>query len=61
MKYVFHALTYRKHVLVCFQRFGAGLSFVSHKKERFSVCVCVCVNKLLSAILQENHVLVCVP
>ena len=35
MKYVFDALTCRKHVLVCLQRDGAGLSFVSHKKSVF--------------------------
>ena len=58
MKYVFDALTYQKYVLVRLQRVGAGLSFVSHQK---SVFLRVCLNKLLSAILQEKHVLVCVP
>ena len=58
MKYVFDALTYQKCVLVRLQRVGAGLSFVSIQK---SVFWRVCLNKLLSAILQEKHVLVCVP
>jgi len=58
MKYVFDALTYQKYVLVRLQRVGAGLSFVSHQK---SVFLRVCLNKLPSAILQEKHVLVCVP
>ena len=58
MKYVFDALTYQKYVLVRLQRVGAGLSFVSHQK---SVFLRVCLNKLLPAILQEKHVLVCVP
>ena len=58
MKNVFDALTYQKYVLVRLQRVGAGLSFVSHQK---SVFLRVCLNKLLSAILQEKHVLVCVP
>ena len=58
MKYVFYALTYQKYVLVRLQRVGAGLSFVSHQK---SVFLRVCLNKLLSATLQEKHVLVCVP
>ena len=58
MKYVFYALTYQKYFLVRLQRVGAGLSFVSHEK---SVFLRVCLNKLLSAILQEKHVLVCVP
>ena len=57
MKYVFDALTYQKYVLVRLQRVGAGLSFVSHQK---SVFLRVCLNKLLSAILQKKHVLVCV-
>ena len=40
MKYVFDALTCRKHVLVCFQRDGAGLSLASHKKSVFlRVCL----------------------
>ena len=55
MKYVFDALTYQKYVLVRLQRVGAGLSFVSHQK---SVFWRVCLNKLLSPILQEKHVLV---
>ena len=33
MKYVFDALTYRKHLLVCFQRIWAGLSFCAHKPK----------------------------
>ena len=51
MKYVFDALTYQKYVLVRLQRVGAGLSFVSHQK---SVFLRVCLNKLLSAILQKK-------
>ena len=58
MKYVFYALTYQKYGLVRLQRVGGGLSFVSHQKRFF---LRVCLNKLLSAILQEKHVLVCVP
>ena len=58
MKYVFDALTSQKYVLVRLQRVGAGLSFVSHQKR---VSLRVCLNKLLSAILQKKHVLVCVP
>ena len=58
MKYVFYALTYQKYGLVRLQRVGGGLSFVSHQKRVF---LRVCLNKLLSAILQEKHVLVCVP
>ena len=42
----------------CFGVFAvwAGLSFLSHKK---SVFLRVCLNNLLSALLQEKHVLVC--
>jgi len=48
MKYVFDALTYQKYALVRLERVGDGLNRV-------------CLNKLLPAILQEKHVLVCVP
>ena len=39
MKYVFDALTYRKHLLVYLQRIWAGLSFVSQKRAFFLFCV----------------------
>ena len=58
MKYVFDILTYQKYALVRLERVGNGLNFVSHQK---SVFLRVYLNKFLSAILHEKHVLVCMP